>query len=1783
MSPNASTIGWLTTAIVAILPAGEAKAQDVSNWREGRAPRIELPPDPRAIAVIPAGAGRARVIGALGAVEDDRARTVRVVNLRTADEILVPVRPGGAFIAGLFAPPGSPLQINSCMPRLDELPPHLQTAVSPDGTIRLTELAPGRAEELAHAISSHWSSSPATIIHVANEHQSPGAWPGFVKKVGPKAWCFGQATLAPSRAQPGEEVQFTVELSFVSAREQSGLDVPERLPAVHPTLHLLFDEEGRQCAGMRLSVSHLLTPTGLPIEAHNEMVVEPAPHGPRHWLPADSGLPVPCRIEESQPWRSEYGVVRTRQALRIEVPDEFPSGWYGVGAHIVGLGQEGYEVVEFDGGPWYLGCLQVGRPAEPRLACLLLGSSGTGGTRGTVAREDRGHYAINPRNVLHPDALVVPRDDAYTSRPIRYPLDPYLPLVARAERPVPVLRSPRIPFDFSESRLTVTVTAPDGTTRKLGPGPLVAGQHDLSVLRPDYVVRGRVVPPVAPTYGNPSLGDIYHLTGRGTFDHAFEHYGRHVIELDGEIRDLGGNPYRIAGTYDVFVARSLDVDVFPEPGTPLSPGVGLTPQVRVQPAVPAEVEIRWRHYPHSDARRMVQRTIQGRANRFGVFVPDASEPPVSFVEPGEYVSDVTVRHWDDAGTLWMASRRGASVVVTPDSKIVVHGERGNRSPTARWRARWFVAGDNRFVAPPENVPRTFGINLGHTCYPYESGDVAWLGHRGNFSLFPNVTFEDPEGTVARLIERRWPGVRRGEGREGLYPYELLPEDRRAIGELPYVSMTFNGLPPGMAPKDVDQWGYFYTTSWRPGLGVRAQVSEDTVPTGYWFFDDPYGWQFGTGPQGDLAGDVKMNYGGGVFRDLFTGTTHYGAYASMLVLVGGDDRRGARVLPPFDGLVPGSPRSGPLLEIGGKRYDVFLTFGAVGPGAVLQQGDRLRVAGVVWPPVSGHVEGRIVSPSGRTFPLEAPSDAVGLFDAGGPVADEPGLWQVTIEGVCSGKTSAGTITELVPRDRWPRGGGIGLEANTFRVPVVRQDAEPIRFDVPSGARASPPSPLALRGRLPTHATADTVDVVVSLPGQVVDRRSLHVRDGTFQYVYDPEQLRRAFPNIDTRIEVPFLNIEHTPAWFDTVTFSFWAGDGDGTTAGTVLLQGEQLIAQAATGRPLPETPAASRGPDWLRPRPSATAGLPSSVVRSGATAGSPSSSTSHGQPAPHSSLLGLLPGGSGLIAAHPWSGEVVRLDAEPAGLRVTATVPAGGEPRAVALSPDGRGVYVALSEASRILVLDVHAFTPVTLFDVPAEPRALVCSPDGSAVFVADFRGDRVLRVNAVSGRVEAASEPINRPASLALSPQRGEVYTASFRTGEIVVLDDRCRVLQRLPAPRGLGQCRHLTVGPDGLVYAPQTRADTRLGGQMFDRSVFPVVAVADSEAGRVSVEYSPDLLVVPPHRPTEVAVDRDTLYLASAGSDDVLAIDRSTGFARWHAPHVDREPAGIVLDSATGRLHVLTITGQSIVTLESRTGRVVGRVRFTDDPTPPDVARGRYLFGTAADARLTKDQWVSCAVCHPDGAEDGRQWDFGDGPLDTRSLRGCLATSPLHFDAHLDEIQDTYQFTRMVMGGRWFLPRHEMHEWLGEPNAGLDRDLDALAAYIGSLRLRTPHGAPADLVPTIQRGREIFFSEKTGCSHCHPPPSYTDSGKRNERGWFVLHNVGTRTSSGDAKPRRLDTPSLLDLARSEPYLHDGRAATLEEVFTRFNPDDKHGKTSHLSPADVRALVEFVRRLSQER
>ena len=260
---------------------------------------------------------------------------------------------------------------------------------------------------------------------------------------------------------------------------------------------------------------------------------------------------------------------------------------------------------------------------------------------------------------------------------------------------------------------------------------------------------------------------------------------------------------------------------------------------------------------------------------------------------------------------------------------------------------------------------------------------------------------------------------------------------------------------------------------------------------------------------------------------------------------------------------------------------------------------------------------------------------------------------------------------------------------------------------------------------------------------------------------------------------------------------------------------------------------------------------------------------------------------------------------------------------------------------------------------------------------------------------------------------------------------------------------------------------------------------------------------------------------------------------------------------------------------------RLLATIPVCDNPLGEKVRWGKILFHSALQPMVGR-RWISCSSCHPDGESDGRTWQKQEGQRDTPSLSGLAWTHPVLWSANRDEVQDWEHTIRSsLMQGRGLI-RSDVQPVFGPPNKGRSADLDALAAYTSSHKFTLSPHAKGGLSEAAKRGREVFLSAKAGCSRCHTGPYYTDSRPRQpER--IVRHNVGT----GDDDPTETmgpayDTPTLLGVYRTAPYLHHGKAVTLDEVFSIHNPADRHGTTSHLTKPQITDLVAFLKSLPHE-
>ncbi|MCL2305313.1 MAG: hypothetical protein FWC43_08225 [Planctomycetaceae bacterium] len=224
---------------------------------------------------------------------------------------------------------------------------------------------------------------------------------------------------------------------------------------------------------------------------------------------------------------------------------------------------------------------------------------------------------------------------------------------------------------------------------------------------------------------------------------------------------------------------------------------------------------------------------------------------------------------------------------------------------------------------------------------------------------------------------------------------------------------------------------------------------------------------------------------------------------------------------------------------------------------------------------------------------------------------------------------------------------------------------------------------------------------------------------------------------------------------------------------------------------------------------------------------------------------------------------------------------------------------------------------------------------------------------------------------------------------------------------------------------------------------------------------------------------------------------------------------------------------------------------RLGPKPVLTDIRFGNQLFH---DATICYEQWQSCVTCHPDGRADCLNWDLlNDGignPKNTKSMVLSHETPP----AMISGVRkDAETAVRSGIKSILFAVRPE-------------KEAEAMDAYLKSLQpVPSPYLVDGQLSESAKRGKALFNSASTGCSDCHPAPLFTD---------LQMHDVGTRNYRDTQSD--FDTPTLVEIWRTSPYLHDGRYITMKELIVEGKHVDKDGRFSKLSEQEIDDLVEYV-------
>lgn len=246
------------------------------------------------------------------------------------------------------------------------------------------------------------------------------------------------------------------------------------------------------------------------------------------------------------------------------------------------------------------------------------------------------------------------------------------------------------------------------------------------------------------------------------------------------------------------------------------------------------------------------------------------------------------------------------------------------------------------------------------------------------------------------------------------------------------------------------------------------------------------------------------------------------------------------------------------------------------------------------------------------------------------------------------------------------------------------------------------------------------------------------------------------------------------------------------------------------------------------------------------------------------------------------------------------------------------------------------------------------------------------------------------------------------------------------------------------------------------------------------------------------------------------------------------------------------------------------------NQPTPEKISLGKQLY---FDGRLSRDDKVSCASCHDPkkGWSNGEQFATGvEGQKGGRNSPTVINSAYNRFqfwdgragsleEQALGPIQNPIEMNMTLPEVVEKLNAIEGYKTQFQNVFGTDVTPQGIAAAIACYERTILCGdAPYDkfkagdttaLSEEAQRGMKLFFG-KASCSACHIGPNFTDN---------AFHNVGVGMDKDEPDEGRrvisklggdrgaFKTPTLRDIARSAPYMHDGSLKTLEEVVEHYS------------------------------
>jgi len=558
-------------------------------------------------------------------------------------------------------------------------------------------------------------------------------------------------------------------------------------------------------------------------------------------------------------------------------------------------------------------------------------------------------------------------------------------------------------------------------------------------------------------------------------------------------------------------------------------------------------------------------------------------------------------------------------------------------------------------------------------------------------------------------------------------------------------------------------------------------------------------------------------------------------------------------------------------------------------------------------------------------------------------------------------------------------------------------------------------------------------------------------------------------------------------------------------------------------------------------------------------------------------------------------EVIVLGVSEAARSLTrlGTLSTPREPHSVALTPDGKFLLVTTVADRTLVAFETESGREAWRTELIPEARGLAISPDGSEATVSFLSASSVAKIDLRSEHKQPRYVAIGRPHSAATARVIEDAKPVPSHQGA------RFLRKRRVARPKALfpaGQVPTFARGAFAATYmknmvavVPYHRATpiqntaqiaesegTYGGGGIAQPPIVHRIAMIgpDGETSRAHLDV---------RVPRAVAYDakRDYLYVAGKGDDKVsliveaseptahfagkltlrkaISVRQSTSLRMKQAHGPAMAPRPLLLTERCGPSGLAIADSGELLVHCGLSHRVVRAkldqsdamiAKYGDDlggsRLSADAKKGRELFFRAADSRMSGLGAFACANCHPDARADGLSWRIQGNTLQTPFLTGRLeGTHPFKWDGQDADLTQSLTMTVRRLGG-----------------TGLEqKEVAQLRAFLESL---DPPRAPTARDPeAARRGAALFASNDVGCASCHSGKRFTDG-----KSYELTEDL-----------KQVDTPSLIGIAHSAPYYHDGSAATLEAVLLENGSVHGMGRLASLNDAQRKDLIAYLETL----